>query len=260
MSMRILAFAIGLVSLPALAGAQTTETGFLNRTLTIGSEQYRYQVYVPSGYTRDRRWPVVLFMHGSGEEGLDGLLQTEVGLGSAMRRYVDRYPAIVIFPQTRPGAAWAGPMADMALAALDRTEREFGTDPSRVYLTGLSRGGSGTWYIAYRHPERFAALLVVCGRIRPVATTTDPVVPAADGEPFTALAARVKNLPVWVFHGDADTTVPVDESRMIVAALRNLNANVQYSELPGIGHNSWDTAYRSADVPAWLFAQRRPAR
>lgn len=257
---RILVLSVILVVVPVLAAAQAVETGFLNRSLTLGSDVYRYQVYVPADYSRERAWPVVLFMHGSGEEGLDGLLQTEVGLGSAIRRFAGRFPAIVIFPQTRPGAAWAGTQADMALAALDRTQREFSTDVSRVYLTGLSRGGAGTWYIAYRHPERFAALLVVCGRIRPSATTTDPVVPAADGDPFTALAARVKNLPIWVFHGDADQSVPVDESRRIVAALKNVNANVQYSELPGVGHNSWDTAYRSPDVPTWLLAQRRPAR
>jgi predicted peptidase len=223
----------------------------------MSGETYRYQVYVPSGYTRTQSWPVILFLHGAGEQGLDGLLQTEVGLGSAIRRYADRYPAIVVFPQTRPDAAWAGTMADVAMKALEATEREFATDNSRVYLTGLSRGGSGTWYLAYRNPTRFAALLVVCGRIRPAPTTTDPVVPAADGEPFSTLAAKLKDLPIWVFHGDADQTVPVDESRGVTTALKELGSAVRYSELPGVGHNAWDTAYRSPEVPTWLFAQRR---
>jgi predicted peptidase len=118
-------------------------------------------------------------------------------------------------------------------------------------------GGAGTWYVSYRHPNRFAALLAICARVRPSATATDPVVPAADGEPFATLAAKVKHLPIWVFHGDADMTVPVDESRGIVAALKALNVPVKYSELPGIGHNAWDTAYRDPEVATWLFAQKK---
>jgi predicted peptidase len=239
------------------AAAQTTATGFLDRSVSIAGETYRYQVYVPADYTSARTWPVVLFLHGGGERGTDGLIQTEVGIGSAIRRFSTRFPAIVVMPQARPPAGWVGANAEMALKALDQTETEFNIDRNREYLTGLSMGGAGTWYVAYRHPNRFAALLAICARVRPSATTTDPVVPAADGEPFAALAARVKHLPIWVVHGDADNTVPVDESRGIVAALKALHVPVKYSELPGVGHNSWDEAYRSADVATWLFAQKK---
>jgi predicted peptidase len=242
---------------PSGASAQNTATGFLDRTVMIAGEPYRYQIYVPADYTRSRSWPVVLFLHGGGERGTDGLIQTEVGIGSAIRRFSSRFPAIVVMPQARPPAGWTGANADMALKALDQTEAEFNIDRSRAYLTGLSMGGAGTWYVAYRHPNRFAALLAICARVRPSATTTDPVVPAADGEPFATLAARIKHLPIWVFHGDADNTVPVDESRGIVAALKALNVPVKYSELPGVGHNSWDTAYRDAEVATWLFAQKK---
>jgi predicted peptidase len=246
-----------LLGIPASAIAQAGETGFLNRTVTVGGEAYRYQVFVPAEYTRARAWPVVLFLHGGGERGTDGLIQTEVGIGSAIRRFAARFPAIVVMPQGRAGIGWVGPMADMALRALDRTEAEFTTDRNRVYLTGLSMGGAGTWYVAYRHPDRFAALVPICARVRPSATTTEPVVPAADGEPFATLALRVKHLPIWVFHGDADQTVPVDESRGIVSALKALNVPVKYSELPGVGHNSWDAAYRSPELVEWLLAQTR---
>ena len=244
-------------SWPSGASAQNTATGFLNRTVTIAGEPYRYQVYVPADYTPSRTWPVVLFLHGGGERGTDGLIQTEVGIGSAIRRFSSRFPAIVVMPQARPPAGWTGENADMALKTLDQTEAEFNIDRNRAYLTGLSMGGAGTWYVAYRHPHRFAALLAICARVRPSATTTDPVVPAADREPFATLAARIQHLPIWVFHGDADNTVPVDESRGIVAALKALNVPVKYSELPGVGHNSWDTAYRDADVATWLFAQMK---
>jgi predicted peptidase len=250
-------FVMALLVTALPAGAQTTETGFLNRSIAIGGETYRYQVFVPANYTRDRQWPVILFLHGGGERGSDGLIQTEVGIGSAIRRFADRYAAIVVLPQARPNIGWVGPMADMALTALEKAETEFGTDRNRVYLTGLSMGGAGTWYIAYRNPTRFAALLAVCARIRPSATTTDPVVPAADGEPFGALAAKIKHIPIWIYHGDADQTVPVDESRGIASALKALNAPATYTELPGVGHNSWDAAYRDPKVAEWLFAQRR---
>jgi predicted peptidase len=254
--------AVVLSALVVLAGppearAQAGPTGFLDRTLTISGETYRYQVYVPADYNRTRTWPVVLFLHGGGERGTDGLIQTEVGIGSAIRRFASRFPAIVVMPQARAPLGWTGANADMALKTLEQTEKEFNIDRNREYLTGLSMGGAGTWYVAYRHPNRFAALLAICARVRPSATTTDPVVPAGDGEPFATLAARVKHLPIWVFHGDADNTVPVDESRGIVAALKAINVPVKYSELPGIGHNSWDTAYRDPEVATWLFGQKK---
>jgi predicted peptidase len=246
-----------LLAAPSLARGQVTATGFLDRTLRIAGETYRYQVYVPAEYDRSRAWPVILFLHGGGERGTDGLIQTEVGIGSAIRRFSTRFPAIVVLPQARPPAGWVGANADMALKALDQTESEFNIDRNREYLTGLSMGGAGTWYVAYRHPNRFAALLPICARVRPSATTTDPMVPTADGEPFATLAARIKHLPIWVFHGDADATVPVDESRGVVEALKALNVPVKYSELPGVGHNSWDAAYRDPEVATWLLAQKK---
>lgn len=257
--------AVALV-VPADAPAQRVETGFLNRVLVDGIQTRRYQVFVPSDYTFSQRWPVILFLHGGGEEGDDGLRQTDVGLGSAIRRNPDRWRAIVVFPQVRPGKRWNGQDAAWALMALQETEREFATDPNRVYLTGLSRGGAGAYYLAYRNPGRFAALLVVCGPVTPVATPrtpapdVDPVVPRTDGEPFSALAAVLKRTPIWIFHGDADTLFSVEESRRLTEALRKAGATITYTELPGAGHNVWDIAYGRDDVPQWLFAQHRPKR
>src|SRR5262249_26302648 len=148
--------------LPAAAAARR-ETGFLNRTLLVGGRRHAYQVYVPAAYSPRRAWPVILCLHGSGERGTDGLLQTEVGFGAALRRYSDRYPLIAVFPQAPPDTRWPGASSRIALAALDATLEEFRCDPDRVYLTGLSMGGNGAWYLAYRSPARWAALLVACG-------------------------------------------------------------------------------------------------
>jgi len=126
--------------------------------LVDGTETRRYQVFVPNDYTPSLRWPVILFLPGGGQQGDDGLLQTQVGLGSAIRLHADRWPAIVVFPQVRPGKRWNAQDAAWALKALEQTQREFATDPNRVYLTGLSGGGAGAYYLAYRDPGRFAAV------------------------------------------------------------------------------------------------------
>lgn len=244
------------LALPSLA-ASPRETGFLNRTLELDHEVFRYQVYVPAAYAPTNRWPVVLFLHGGGERGDDGLLQTEVGIGSAVRRNAAQWPAIIVFPQGRKGLRWNAQEAAVALEALRATEAEFSTEPDRVYLTGMSRGGVGSYYLAYRDPARFAAILVACGRVRPPDASESAVVPAADGDPFAALARRLRGVPLRLFHGDADATITVEESRLLAAALRELDAPFTYTEIPGGDHNAWDAMYRSAEVVEWLFGQRR---
>src|SRR6266516_2449349 len=148
------------------ASLQQVQTGFLDRNVTVAGRAYHYQVYVPADYQTKPTWPAILFLHGAGERGNDGLLQTNVGLGPAIRQNPARYPAIVVFPQAPPDSQWVGTPADMAVAALQQTLREFHVDLNRVYLTGLSMGGHGTWYIAYRHPELFAAIVPICGWVR----------------------------------------------------------------------------------------------
>jgi len=236
--------------------AAAAETGFLDRQVTVEGKASAYQVYVPKGYDRTRPLPVILFLHGAGERGVDGLLQTEVGLGSAIRRHVDRFPAIVVFPQAAPQTVWQGPPARAALAALDRTMREFRIDRRRVYLAGLSMGGNGAWHLAYNHPDRFAAMVVICGFVTPRGPLLS-IPPATEIDPFGAVARKVAGIPVWLVHGDADPTVPVDESRRMAAALKAAGANVTYRELPGVGHNAWDAAFRSEELPQWLFGQAK---
>ncbi len=253
-----------LVALLAASGSSNgqpqprIETGFLNRSVVLNGTTYRYQIFVPASYTPSQRWPVILFLHGAGERGSDGYVQTQVGLAPAIRQNAARFPAIAVFPQVTPDSSWTGTLARVALMALDQTTREYQTDPSRVYLTGLSMGGNGTWYIAYRNPKRFAAIAPVCGWISPTFwKTADPVVPADSGEIYAAFGRQLRQTPTWIFHGEIDPAVPVDESRKTFAALQSAGAPVQYTEIPGTGHNAWDPAYASPKFWTWLFAQHR---
>jgi predicted peptidase len=256
-----IALALGLAG-GATGAVARGETGFLNRSVSVDGASHRYQVYVPADYTRGRAWPVMLCLHGSGERGTDGLLQTEIGFGTALRRHSDRWPVIAVFPQCPPDVRWPGAASRIALAALDATLREFHCDPDRVGLTGLSMGGNGAWYLAYRDPARWAAILVACGWVTPLADhpTAEPVVPAADGPAIEALAKRLRRVPVWQFHGALDDVIAPANSRELAAALDSLGAPARYTELPGVGHGSWDAMYASPEVAKWLIEQRRHSR
>ena len=235
------------------------ETGFLNRTVAVDGTTYRYVVFVPIEWTSNKKWPVVLFLHGAGERGDDGLMQSQVGLGGAIRVHSDRFPAIVVMPQCRKNNWWQAPsMEAQALAALDAAIKEFNGDAERTYLTGLSMGGYGTWDVAAKWPNRFAAIAPICGGIRlPARVATQTGVPQSESaDPYADAAKKVGSVPIWVFHGGADPTVPVTESRKMVEALKALNADVKYTEYEGVGHNSWDKAYSEVEFPVWLFAQR----
>lgn len=243
--------------------ARRAETGFLNRTVTVEGVIYKYQVFVPANWSRKSTWPVILFLHGYGEEGDDGLLQTDEGLPQAIRMHVERFPFVVVMPQCRKQDWWTNPIMEaQALKALDQTLREFRGDAQRIYLTGLSMGGFGTWDLASKYPGKFAAIAPVCGGIRVEHGSQYPNYRDVDSsaDPYTAVARKIGKTPVWVFHGDADDTIPVTESRKMVEALRAASGNVRYTEYPGVKHNSWDKAYSEPELPTWLLAQRLSAR
>lgn len=238
---------------------QQVQTGFLDHRITVGSRSYQYQVYVPADYASKPTWPTILFLHGAGERGDDGLLQTNVGLGAAIRQNASRYPAIVVFPQVPRDSQWVGTPADMAVAALQQTMREFHVDPRRVYLTGLSMGGHGTWYIAYRHPELFAAIVPICGWVRdfPQFRGSVPVVVGDSAGVMSNLAQHLAKVSIWIFHGEIDPAVNVNGSREPAAALKAASLDMRYTEFLGMGHNVWDAVYGSDEFVRWLFAQQR---
>ncbi|GAB4243255.1 MAG: prolyl oligopeptidase family serine peptidase [Acidobacteriota bacterium] len=235
------------------------DRGFLDASLEAGGEVYSYQVFVPYAWSPTEEWPVILFLHGAGERGTDGRQQVEVGLGPAVRRQEKRFPALVVFPQCRPGLWWTDPdMEQMALAALDAALERYNGDRDRVYLTGISMGGYGTFHLAARHPQRFAAAVPICGGVLPPPRVSRPLPPELrDGDPYRKLAERLVSVPLWVFHGSADPIVPVTESRRIVAALRAAGGRVKYTEYPGVGHNAWDRAYAEPGLFGWMLSHRK---
>jgi predicted peptidase len=246
---------------PAPDLAPTTSTppesrGFVSREVMVDGATYRYRVFAPT----DRRGPlpVVLFLHGSGERGSDGALQTFVGLGPAVKARDGGFPAIVVFPQSPNDSTWSGAPARAAIAALDAATQEFGGDRNRTYLTGVSMGGYGTWELALQNPGRFAAIAPVCGGVRPLGSGIIHLtnVPADSIAGPAYVAHQLAHVPTWIFHGSNDGAVPVAYSREMAAAMRAVGAPVHYTEYPGVGHNSWESAYAEPALWRWMFAQR----
>jgi len=248
--------AIGIL-FSACGQEKTYETGFLERTAVIGADSSKYQIYVPPGYTEDSEWPVILFLHGAGERGVDGAQQTEVGIGAAIKQFVDRWPAIVVLPQVPEEQTWQGLPGEFAMLALDSTMETYKADSKRVYLTGLSMGGNGTWYLGNKFPDRFAALVPICAYVSGFDPYFPSIYPENEGDRYTMLAQSVLSVPTWIVHGDADSVVSVEESRKMVEAFSSLGIKVNYTELPGVGHNAWDAAYADSSLVTWLFSQKK---
>jgi predicted peptidase len=252
----------------AAQAAGPVETGFLNGQVTANSRTMRYVVYVPRDYAPEKQWPVILFLHGGFAGGKDGfrplfltlppkgpyphyLLPAFIwggSLGGAVTQHPERFPCLVVWPQLPSIGDWVWyirPYEDLALRVLEEVVQKYNGDRSRLYLTGLSAGGEGTWQIASDHPELFAAAM-------PVASTELPSLLSPKS------VQSLKSLPLWVLHGEIDAIAPAAFSRKMVAAIQAAgNTNIRYTEYPGVDHNSWDIAYNDPQVIAWLLAQKR---
>ena len=244
------------------AAARAHETGFLDRTLSLHGTSYKYQVFLPENWSPKQKWPIILFLHGAGERGSDGLLQTDVGLPHAIRHDRSRFPAVVVIPQCFTDRWWTQPeMEAMALAALAAATKEFKGDAKRTYLTGLSMGGYGSWDLAAKYPAKFAAIVPICGGIalpehlRQMNPDMAKNAYADEDKSYADVARKIGKTPVWIFHGGADDTVPVEGSRKLNDALKAAGGNVRYTEYPGVGHNSWDKAYAEPELMPWLLSK-----
>lgn len=200
---------------------------------------------------------MIFFLHGAGESGSDGLRQTTVGLGRAVERDPERWPALIVFPQASRGYGWSGFNLAAALAALEDVETNFEVDRERISVTGISMGGYGTWLTALLEPERFSAIAPICGGLDARSAIQAGVLTEMHYPRLCAEAAeRLSALPQWVFHGEADDIIPVEQSRAMVSALKAAGANVRYTEYARVRHNSWDRAYAEPELPQWLLEQR----
>jgi predicted peptidase len=242
----LVAVGILLVALPGCttnAPGTTATSGLLFEHLA----GLPHVVYVPRDYSPDKAWPCIVFLHGSGESGTDGQKQIAQGIGTNILWNADRWPAIVLMPQKPAREVLWNKHADAIMAALAQVRSRYSIDPDRISLTGLSQGGHGVWTIAAAHPEVWSALVPICGFVDSNRATNDPA----------AIASRIKHIPVWAFHGDADDVVPPQQTVKMIDALRAAGAEPRLTIYPGVNHGSWDRAYAEPELPEFLTRARR---
>jgi predicted peptidase len=195
-----------------------------------------YLLYLPEGYDKEEKaWPLVLFLHGAGESGRD-LNKVKIHGPPKLIEAGKKFPMIVVSPQS-PRMGWDVPTLNALLDEIVATHK---VDKDRVYVTGLSMGGFGTWALAAAYPDKFAAIMPVCG----------------GGDPHDAV--KLKHLGIWVFHGAKDNVVPPNRSENMVKALKEHGAkNIQFTLYPNAGHDSWTQTYDNPEVWDWLLKQKR---
>lgn len=197
-----------------------------------------YLLHLPEGVAARDDWPLILFLHGSGERGADLARLRRQGLPKRLDEGLE-LPAVVLSPQCPDGQVWAQ-QYPAVMALVDDVTARFGIDPDRVLLTGLSLGGAGVVHLAATHPERFAALAPICGPWT-----------------FYYVTPGMARLPLWAFHGEEDPVVSVDDSRRLVAAVEALGGDARLTTYPGVAHDAWTHAYADDELFDWLLAQRR---
>jgi predicted peptidase len=219
------------------------------------TKELPYQLLKPLAVEEGKKYPLILFLHGAGERGTDNEKQLVHGVPQfATKEEREKYPCFLIAPQCPTEQKWVevdwsaathtmpkaqGDAGRMTLELVALAMKELPIDPKRVYITGLSMGGYGTWDLLARKPELFAAAVPVCG--------------GAD----EATAATIKHIPIWAFHGAKDGVVKPERSRNMIAALEKAGSKPKYTEYPTVGHDSWNGAYRDPEMFKWLFAQKK---
>lgn len=248
-----------LVSLLAFNILSAQDTFEKKTYISTSGDTLRYRLLTPLNMQSGQKYPLVLFLHGAGERGCDNEKQLTHG-GQMWLNPVnrDQYPAFVLAPQCPPDAYWAYTArptsftpaqmpAEAPLSPIFRTLKELldkfladsRVDKSRIYVIGLSMGGMGTYDLAIRYPEIFAAAIPICGTVNP------------------ARLKEAKDVKFRIFHGDADNVVTVEGSRQAYRALKKAGAQVEYKEYPGCNHGSWNPAFNEPDFMEWLFTQKK---
>jgi predicted peptidase len=203
-----------------------------------------YLLSLPAGYGEDpgKEWPLVLFLHGMGERGDDLEMLKKHGLPKILEDEGD-LPFVVVSPQCPPDTVWSAETQALN-ALLDGVIETYAVDRHRVYLTGLSMGGYGTWHLACAHPERFAAIAPICGGLARAVGKAEQV-------------CVLKDVPVWAFHGARDRTVPLAETADLVSALKACGGNVRFTIYPDAEHDSWTETYANPELYRWFLEHDR---
>jgi predicted peptidase len=224
---------ITLLALPVLVAQQTAHKVKLQPVLEM-----QYLIYLPDGYASEAEaeFPLLLFLHGGGESGDDLDMVKTHGMARKIEEGL-KFPFMVLTPQNPSRRKLWNETALITL--LDKIEEEYRVDKSRIWVAGLSRGGYGAWRMAIQYPDRFAALVAVCGE------TPDHY------------ASWLGDMPIWVFHGEKDRTIAVRESDEMVAALKKNGNKVRYTRYPDTGHNAWDQAFSNPELYTWLMDQKK---
>ncbi len=197
-----------------------------------------YLLYLPKSYEQKDSWPLILFLHGSGERGQDLEIVKRTGLPAKIEDDED-FPFIVVSPQCPQPFNWSN-LFDELFFLLQELKTNYKIDSTKIYLTGLSMGGYGTWELAMKYPEEFAAIVPICG-------WTDNI----------ENLHLVKRLPIWTFHGAKDDVVPISAAETIVEELKKLGNNVKFTVYPEAGHDSWTETYGNTELYRWLLQQSK---
>lgn len=257
-----LALAAAVLAVPVLGCATArppAASGFLFRELHRGGRSYPWVLYVPRAYDPSHAWPLILFLHGSGESGADGSRQLAQGLPRELVWSPERWPALVVLPQKPTvDSEWEQHEAAV-LAMVAEVRRAYPVDPDRIALTGLSQGGHGAWVLGARHSDLFTAVAPVCGYGAARRGGDDGGLPPAFEGTAGELAAGLAGVPVWAFHGAADDVVPPDQTRELVAAVTAAGGEARATIYVGVNHGSWERAYAEPELPGFLLTPRRRA-
>ena len=199
---------------------------------------FNYVKYLPKDYDPQKKYPLVFFLHGAGERGDDLDVAMRHGYMKHVREQGREYPFLFIAPQCPLDKYW-GCYTESLIAFLEELIAELPVDEDRVYLTGLSMGGTGAWMLAMACPEKFAALAPVCGT------------------GICWFAGKLKDIPIYVYHGDCDATVPISESINMISRVNANGGNAKIKICYGVKHNSWEAAYGDDELWKWMLEQRR---
>lgn len=243
-----------------LVGILSGFSQFKNASFMVNGFSLPYQIMYPDNYDETKAYPLVVMLHGAGERGDDNHKQLTHGEDFLVDNFSSKYPAIVIVPQCPTTSYWANvtrheidgkmnlsfgftdtpTLAMQTLMALIADWQSSGkVDINRFYVGGLSMGGMGTFELLWRMPRTFAAAFAICG-----------------GGDLSKLPIYAKHTAVWIFHGDADSVVPVQNSRNIYSRLKELGCDVEYTEYEGVNHGSWINAFQEKRLAGWLFDHR----